>query len=51
MFTPVTKEEMEVCMECDFAALEESIATKMELEKSMAIEVVKWPIGRPKKQM
>ena len=41
MFTPITKEEMEVCVQCDFATLEESIATKMELEKSMAIEVVK----------
>ena len=51
MFTPITKEELEVCVECDFATLDESIATKMELEKSMAMEDVKWVIGRPKKQI
>ena len=47
MFSPINKEEMEVCVERDFAAL----STRMELEKAMEKEVVKRRVGRPKKQI
>ena len=48
LFTIVSKEELEVNVEREFAALN----SKLELEKAMKKpEVEKKPLGRPKKEM
>jgi hypothetical protein len=48
LFTTVSKEEMEVNVEREFAALN----SKLELEKAMKKpEAEKRPVGRPKKEM
>ena len=45
MFTPIDKGELEEHVEHNFAILSKNL----ELEKAMEEEVVKWPVGRPKK--
>ncbi len=45
MFIPIDKVEQEICVEHVFATL----STKMELVKEVEKEVVKKPIGRPRK--
>ena len=47
MFSVINKDEMEVCVQRDFAALNE----KLEMEHDMCKEVMKRPVGRPKKEI
>jgi hypothetical protein len=47
MFSHINKEDMEVTIKCDFVALN----VKLELEHSTKKEVVKRPMGWPKKQI
>lgn len=47
MFKPIDKEEMEVCVGCEFATLGKT----MQLEKAMEKEVVKCLVGKPKKEL
>jgi len=47
MFALINKEEMEVCVECDF----DTLNTRLEVEKAMESEVVKRSPGRPKKDV
>jgi hypothetical protein len=47
MFIPIDKGELEEHVERDFAILSKNL----ELEKAMEEEVVKWTVGRPKKQL
>ena len=47
MFSVINKNEMEVYVQQDFVALNE----KLEVEHGMCKEVMKRPIGRPKKKM
>ena len=47
VFRPIGKEEMQACVEREFATLEK----RLELEKGMEKEVIKRPVGRPKKEL
>jgi hypothetical protein len=47
MFGVINKDEMEVCVQQNFAALNE----KLEMEHGMCKEVMKRLVGRPKKKM
>jgi hypothetical protein len=47
MFAPINKDDMEVFVECDF----DTLNTMLEVEKAMESEVVKWSVGRPKKDV
>src|SRR6202022_4156267 len=47
MFRPIDKEEMQASVEREFAMLER----RLELEKGMEKEVIKRPVGRPKKEL
>ena len=47
IFRPFDKEEMQACVEREFATLER----RLELEKGMGKEVIKRPVGRPKKEL
>ena len=47
MFGVINKDEMEECVQRDFAALNE----KLEMEHGMCKKMMKRPVGRPKKEM